>query len=119
MDTDAVIAVLSRVLDPEFPTNIVKMGLVTPADVTITDDDLIVEFAPTSPMCPMGAVIGILMRKALEDVNPGKHVIVRLRPGSHMREAASNNMIMDDQQYQAAIEKLRASGALDRLIISE
>lgn len=116
METEAVLTVLRRVLDPEHPINIVEMGLVKSEDVTISDDTITVEFAPTSPICPMGAVIGIIMRKALEDAGFNRRIIVKVKPGSHMREADCNTMIMDDQQYQNAIERLKQTGALDRLI---
>lgn len=119
MKTEDVLAVLRRVLDPEHPINVIEMGLVTPDDVSIADDKVQVEFAPTSPMCPMGAVIGIVIRKALEDEFPEKQVAVRVKSGTHMREDACNTMINDEQQYQSAIEKLTSSGALDRLIVKE
>lgn len=117
METEDVMVVLRRVLDPEHPVNVVEMGLVKNEDVTITDDAIRVEFAPTSPMCPMGAVIGIIIRKAVEDEFPDKNVNVTLKSGTHMREDACNTMINDEDQYRSAIEKLTASGALDRLIV--
>ncbi|MFW9831879.1 MAG: iron-sulfur cluster assembly protein [Candidatus Thorarchaeota archaeon] len=117
MEADAVITVLRRVLDPEHPVNVVEMGLVSPEDVSLKNDEIMIKFAPTSPMCPMGAVIGIIIRKAVEDEFPGKKVIVQVKSGTHMREDACNNMINDEEQYQSAIEKLTASGALDRLIV--
>jgi metal-sulfur cluster biosynthetic enzyme len=117
METKDVLVVLRRVLDPEHPVNVVEMGLVKNDDVTIENDAILVEFAPTSPMCPMGAVIGIIIRKALEDEFPNKQVTVTVKSGTHMREDACNTMINDDNQYQSAIEKLTASGALDRLIV--
>ena len=119
MDTEAVLSVLRRVLDPEHPISVVEMGLVKPEDVTVHGNRLHVHFAPTVPGCPMGAVIGIIIRKALEDAFPGQHIEVRVKPGTHMREDACNNMINDEAQYQSAIEKLTASGALDRLILQE
>lgn len=117
MKTEEVLEVLRRVLDPEHPVNVVEMGLVKNEDVEIIDETIRVEFAPTSPMCPMGAVIGIIIRKALEDEFPGKKVTVTVKTGTHMREEACNTMINDEDQYQMAIEKLTASGALDRLIV--
>ncbi len=117
METEAVMAILRRVLDPEHPVNVVEMGLVKSEDVTITKDAISIEFAPTSPMCPMGAVIGIIIRKAVEDEFPEKKVNVTVKSGTHMREDACNTMINDEDQYQSAIEKLTTSGALDRLIV--
>ncbi|MFX1564003.1 MAG: iron-sulfur cluster assembly protein [Promethearchaeota archaeon] len=117
MDKEEIMTVLRRVLDPEHPVDVVEMGLVTPEDVTITDKELKVVFTPTSPMCPMGAVIGIVIRKALEDAFPDKRVSVIVKAGTHMREDACNDMIMDEEKYQNAIAKLTESGALDRLIL--
>lgn len=119
MDTEAVLSVLRRVLDPEHPISVVEMGLVKSEDVAINDNLLQVQFAPTVPGCPMGAVIGIIIRKALEDAFPDQKIEVRVKPGTHMREDACNNMINDEAQYQSAIEKLTASGALDRLILKK
>ncbi len=119
METEAVMAVLRRVLDPEHPINVVEMGLVTPEDVKINTNTLTVEFTPTSPMCPMGAVIGILIRKALEDEFPETKINVIIKSGTHLREDACNMMINDEGQYRSAIEKLTASGALERLILKE
>jgi metal-sulfur cluster biosynthetic enzyme len=119
MDSEAVLSVLRRVLDPEHPINVVEMGLVKTEDILIRGSQLQVQFAPTVPGCPMGAVIGIIIRKALEDAFPDQRIQVRVKPGTHLREDACNNMINDDIQYQSAVEKLTASGALDRLILKE
>jgi metal-sulfur cluster biosynthetic enzyme len=116
MDTKSVMTVLRRVMDPEQPVSVVDMGVVKAEDVKVTKDEVRVEFTPTSPYCPMGAVIGILIRKALEDALPGKHVIVKVKAGTHLREDACNAMIMDDAQYKSAVDRLAAQGALDRLI---
>jgi metal-sulfur cluster biosynthetic enzyme len=119
MDIEAVLSVLRRVLDPEHPISVVEMGLVKSEDISINENQLHVQFAPTVPGCPMGAVIGIIIRKALEDAFPGQQVQVQVKPGTHLREDACNNMINDNAQYQSAVEKLTASGALDRLIVKQ
>ncbi|MFX1564783.1 MAG: iron-sulfur cluster assembly protein [Promethearchaeota archaeon] len=119
MEIEDVIAVLRRVLDPEHPVNVVEMGLVKAEDVTITGNEILIQFSPTVPQCPMGAVIGIVIRKALKDEFPESKVSVQVKPGTHMREDACNTMINNDDQYNSAIEKLNASGALDRLILKE
>ena len=119
METEDVMKVLRRVLDPEHPINVVEMGLVTEEDVTMKNDEIHIQFAPTVPQCPMGAVIGIVIRKAVEDEFPDTKVSVQVKPGTHMREDACNTMINNDEQYNSAIEKLNASGALDRLIVKE
>jgi len=111
--------VLRRVMDPEHPVSVVDLGLVRPEDVTVTEEEVRVQFAPTSPMCPMGAIIGVIIRKALEDALPGKRVVVRVRPGTHMREDLCNLMVSDEQQYRSAVEKLAASGLLDQCISQE
>jgi metal-sulfur cluster biosynthetic enzyme len=119
METEDVLSVLRRVLDPEHPVNVVEMGLVKEEDVTIKGDEINIQFAPTVPQCPMGAVIGIVIRKAVEDEFPNNQVSVQVKPGTHMREDACNTMINNDEQFNSAIEKLNASGALDRLILKE
>jgi metal-sulfur cluster biosynthetic enzyme len=119
MEITDVMNVLRRVLDPEHPINVVEMGLVTEEDVTIKENEIHIQFAPTVPQCPMGAVIGIVIRKAVEDKFPTSKVSVQVKPGTHMREDACNTMINNDEQYNTAIEKLNTSGALDRLIIKE
>jgi metal-sulfur cluster biosynthetic enzyme len=117
METEDVMKILRRVLDPEHPVNVVEMGLVKEEDVTIKGNEISIHFAPTVPQCPMGAVIGIIIRKAVKDEFPDAKVVVQVKPGTHMREEACNLMINDNEQYNSAIEKLNASGALNRLII--
>ncbi len=119
MEPEDVINILRRVLDPEHPVSVIEMGLVKEEDVTITGDEIHIQFSPTVPQCPMGAVIGIVIRKAVEDEFPDNKVLVKVKPGTHMREEACNRMINNDEQYNSAIEKLNASGALDRLIVKE
>jgi metal-sulfur cluster biosynthetic enzyme len=119
MEIEDVMTILRRVLDPEHPIDVVEMGLVKPEDVTITGDEIHIQFSPTVPQCPMGAVIGIIIRKAVEDEFPENKVSVQVKPGTHMREDACNTMINNDDQYNSAIEKLNASGALDRLILKK
>lgn len=119
MEKVDVLKVLQRVLDPEHPISVVEMGLVTEEDVILKEGEIHIQFAPTVPQCPMGAVIGIIIRKAVEDQFPTSKVSVQLKPGTHMREEDCNTMINNDDQYNLAIEKLTASGALDRLIIKE
>jgi len=119
MDKEDVIEVLRRVMDPEHPVSVVDLGLVRPEDITVTEDEVRVLFAPTSPMCPMGAIIGVIIRKALEDAAPGKRVVVRVKPGTHMQEEVCNRMVNDEQQYRNAVEKLAASGLLDQCIAQD
>ncbi|MGY5875332.1 MAG: iron-sulfur cluster assembly protein [Candidatus Thorarchaeota archaeon] len=100
---------LKPVMDPEHPISIIdeRMKIVEPHFIRIIDDLIRVRFKPTIPTCPMGGLIGILIRHQLEKVFPENKVHVLLLPESHSQEDAVNSMISDDERYDQIIEQLK------------
>ncbi len=105
---------LKPVMDPEHPISITdeRMKIVEPHFIRIIDDLIRVRFKPTIPTCPMGGLIGILIRHQLEKVFPKNKVQVLLLPESHAQEEAVNSMISDNERYNQIIEQLRDRGML-------
>jgi metal-sulfur cluster biosynthetic enzyme len=105
---------LKPVMDPEHPISITdpRMNIVTTEYIKVDDDLITVRFKPTTPYCPMGGLIGILIRHRLETVYPESKVVVKLIPGSHSQEDAVNSMINDEAKYSNIIQQLEARGML-------
>lgn len=111
---DEVFASLAPVMDPEHPVSITdpRMGIVQLEFIKIIDDLIRVRFKPTVPYCPMGGLIGILIRHQLEREFPENNVQVLLLPGSHHQEEVVNSMISDDTKYSSIVEQLKERGML-------
>ncbi|MEM3104921.1 MAG: iron-sulfur cluster assembly protein [Candidatus Bathyarchaeia archaeon] len=104
--------VLRGVYDPEYPVSVVEMGIVDEDSIEIIGDGKVrVTFKPTTPFCPMGGLIGVLMKYALEKTLNVK-VEVLVKPGTHVSEDAINSAINDETQYEAIIKQLSDMGLL-------
>jgi metal-sulfur cluster biosynthetic enzyme len=115
VDKDQVLEALKKVYDPEYPMPITDLRIVEKDDITITDDTMKVEFKPTAPYCPMGGVIGIIIKYALEK-KFGKNVDVKVKTGSHAQESTLNQLLSDRKKYEETVERLKSSGMLERCI---
>jgi metal-sulfur cluster biosynthetic enzyme len=111
---EEIFEALKPVMDPEHPISITdpQMNIVTKEYINVDDGLIRVAFSPTTPYCPMGGLIGILIRHRLESVYPESKVIVKLIPGSHSQEDAVNSMINDDAKYTNIVQQLEARGML-------
>jgi metal-sulfur cluster biosynthetic enzyme len=109
-----VFEALKPVQDPEYPISITdpRMAIVKEEYISITEEEIQVQFKPTVPHCPMGGLIGILIRHRLEETYPDRYVRVMLLPGSHSRELEVNSMISDDAKYAGIVEQLKERGML-------
>jgi metal-sulfur cluster biosynthetic enzyme len=109
-----VFEALKPVQDPEHPISITdpRMAIVKEEYITITEGGIQVQFKPTVPHCPMGGLIGILIRHRLEETYPDSLVRVALLPGSHSREQEVNSMISDDAKYSGIVEQLKERGLI-------
>ncbi len=115
MTTSAeVFEALIPVMDPEHPVSVTdpRMGIVTRDHITVAGDEILVQFKPTAAYCPMGGLIGVLIRHRLEEVYPDAKIRVVVIPGSHVNEDAVNSMINDEQKYRQIVQQLKASGML-------
>jgi metal-sulfur cluster biosynthetic enzyme len=114
-----VFEALKPVQDPEHPISITdsRMAIVKEEYIIVTEEEIQVqfkptEFKPTVPHCPMGGLIGILIRHRLEEVYPRSSIRVMLLPGSHSREHEVNSMITDDARYSGIVEQLKERGMI-------
>jgi metal-sulfur cluster biosynthetic enzyme len=101
-------------MDPDYPVSITdpRMGIVAENLIEVRDRTIRVRFKPTSAQCPMGGLIGILIRHKLEEVYPGFKVQVTVVPGTHVQETAVNSMIGDDSKYTRIVQQLEERGML-------
>ena len=90
-----------------------EMGIVNEHWVHIEGNDIQVEFRPTSHICPVGLAIGVVIKDALER-RLGTHVEVRMLRGSHLQESLVNDLLHDRRRYEKALERLKASGFVNR-----
>ncbi|TFG97883.1 DUF59 domain-containing protein [Candidatus Thorarchaeota archaeon] len=109
-----VFKALEPVMDPEHPISIThpQMSIVTQEYIEVEGNTIIVQFKPTVPYCPMGGLIGVLIRHRLEIVYPENEVKVCLLPGSHSLESQVNEMISDDVKYNQIIEQMKSRGMM-------
>jgi len=109
-----VFKALEPVMDPEHPISITdpQMSIVTQEYIEIEGNTIRVQFKPTVPYCPMGGLIGVMIRHRLEIVFPENEVKVALLPGSHSLEAQVNDMISDNQKYNQIIEQMKSRGMM-------
>jgi|YelNatPaOPRAMG01_1025707.scaffolds.fasta_scaffold00829_22 metal-sulfur cluster biosynthetic enzyme len=111
-----VMDVLKEVYDPEYPISVVEMNIVDEDSIEILDCGRIrVMFKPTTPFCPMGGLIGVLMKYALEKaLNVKAEVLVK--PGTHVSEEAINATINDENRYEAVLKQLSDLNLLKRCV---
>ncbi len=111
---EEVFDTLKTVYDPEHPIAVTdpQIGIVRPEYIKVLDGLIRVRFRPTVPSCPMGGLIGVLIRYRLEQVFPDNRVQVLLIPNSHTMEEAVNEMINNDERYNQVVEQLKARGML-------
>lgn len=110
-----VFKALESVMDPEHPISITdpQMSIVKQEYIEIDNDSIRVQFRPTAPYCPMGGLIGILIRHRLESVYPDTKIRVLVLPGSHSLETQVNEMIGNNQKYNQIVEQMRDRGMLE------
>ncbi|MEM3004217.1 MAG: iron-sulfur cluster assembly protein [Candidatus Bathyarchaeia archaeon] len=115
MDKSTVMEVLRKVHDPEYPMSVVDLKIVNEEDISFDGEKIKILFTPTSPFCPMGGIIGAMIKYALEK-ETGKTVEISLKPGTHAQEKMLNEIFSDSKQYDDAIDRLRKAGILERCV---
>lgn len=116
LDRKTIIAILKGVYDPEYPVSVVEMNIVDEDSIEILSGNKIrLTFKPTTPFCPMGGLIGVLIKYALEKAL-NVEVEVLVKPGSHISEDVINSTINDENQYRAIIKQLSDIGLLERCV---
>lgn len=115
MEKKEILEALKKVYDPEYPASVLELGIVREEDVAVEGDKTKVQFTPTSPFCPMGGVIGVVIKYALEK-KVGGEVEVKVKPGTHAQESYLNELLQDKKKYEETLNRLRESGLLDRCL---
>ena len=117
LEKKQVLKALEKVYDPEHPISVLDLKIVTSDDVTILPNGVRVEFSPTTPFCPMGGAIGVVIKYALEK-ELGVPVEVKVKPGTHVQEKALNETLSDPAKYEAARKRFEEFGLMDQCIQS-
>jgi len=109
-----VFKALEPIMDPEHPISITdpQMSIVKQDYIEVGNKSIKVQFKPTVPYCPMGGLIGVLIRHRLESVYPDSNIKVLVLPGSHSLETQVNEMISNDQKYNQIIEQMKSRGMI-------
>lgn len=115
MNKQDVLAVLSKVYDPEIPNSVVELNIVDEQSITIEDGKVKIEFTPTAPYCPMGGAIGFLIKYVIEDKLKVK-AEVKLKKGTHVQEDMLNKMLSDEKKYKDTIKQFKENGLLESCI---
>jgi len=117
LDKRQVLKALEKVYDPEHPISVLDLKIVTNDDIEILPNGVRVEFSPTTPFCPMGGAIGVVIKYALEK-DLGIPVDVRVKPGTHVQEKALNETLSDPAKYETARKRFQELGLMDQCIQS-
>jgi metal-sulfur cluster biosynthetic enzyme len=115
LDKGKLIDLLRKVYDPEYPVSVIDLKIVVEEDISFDDGKVRILFTPTSPFCPMGGMIGALIKYAIEK-NTGMEAHVSVKPGTHTQESMLNDMLSDPEKYGSVLERLKASGLIDRCV---
>jgi FeS assembly SUF system protein len=75
--TDAMIASLKTVYDPEIPVDIYELGLIYKVDVS-DDRDVVVEMTLTAPGCPVAGDMPGWVQDAIERIEGVRACVVNL-----------------------------------------
>ncbi|MCK5342954.1 MAG: DUF59 domain-containing protein [Candidatus Heimdallarchaeota archaeon] len=116
MDLETILKRLETVYDPEHPISVLELRIVEASGITIEGNKINVDFKPTTPFCPMGAVIGVIIKKVLKEMYPEAEINVNVKQGTHVREEQVNQMINDPQQYDQTLQRLESSGLIEQCI---
>ena len=97
-----IINEIKKVYDPEIPVNIWDLGLIY--DISVNDDNVVIEMTFTSPTCPMTEDILQQVKSNVETVTDGKPVEVKLvwEPAwdlSRMSETARLELDLTEQGW--------------------
>jgi len=114
MNKQEILKILEKIYDPEHPVSVVEMGIVEEDDIEI-GEKVRVRFKPTSPFCPMGALIGVVIKYGLEKAL-NQEVDVEVKPGTHVNESMVNSMMKDRKRYEEIINRLISSGQMERFV---
>jgi len=115
MEKTEILESLKKVFDPEYPLSVVDLKIVEEKDIFFDGDKVRIEFTPTTPYCPMGGIIGVLIKYALEN-KFNRQFDVKVRAGAHVQEGMLNELLSSMEKYEETINRLKTAGILERCI---
>ncbi|MEM3660675.1 MAG: iron-sulfur cluster assembly protein [Thermoproteota archaeon] len=80
---------VSNVVDPEIGLTLGELNLIK--DVRREDGRIVVEFLATTPFCPLGEVLALMIKDAASAASKGETVRVYIR--NHVNEKSINERI--------------------------
>ncbi len=109
----SILEILHRIKDPGVPMTLEEMGIISEEWIHVDGDAVHVEFRPSSPYCPVGLAIGVVVKDTLERAL-GTEVEVRVLRGSHLQESLVNELLRDRKRFLKALDRLKTSGFVTR-----
>lgn len=107
---DTVYDLISCIRDPERPETLEELNVISEEGVTVkklaSGQPLVhIEFVPTVPHCSLASIIGLTMRKKLDNCLPYKiKVDIVIKEGTHDTADEINKQINDKERISAAME---------------
>jgi metal-sulfur cluster biosynthetic enzyme len=108
-----ILEILHEVKDPGVPMTLEEMGIISSDWVHIDGEDVRVDFRPTSPFCPVGLALGVVIKNILEE-KLSMDVEVTMLRGSHLEAKRVNDLLKNPERYSKALERLTSSGFVSR-----
>jgi len=115
MEKTEILEALKKVFDPEYPLSVVELKIVEEKDIFFDGDNIRIEFTPTTPYCPMGGIIGVLIKYALDN-KFSRQFDVKVKAGAHVQEDMLNELLSSKEKYDETIQRLKTAGILERCI---
>jgi len=115
MEKTEILEALKKVFDPEYPLSVVELKIVEEKDIFFDGDKIRIEFTPTTPYCPMGGIIGVLIKYAVEN-KFSRQFDVKVKAGAHVQEDTLNELLSSKEKYDETIQRLKTAGILERCI---
>eukprot|EP00884_Botryococcus_braunii_P016763 jgi/Botrbrau1/3770/Bobra.0183s0005.1 len=109
------------ITDPEHPHTLEELNVVSEDLIQVDDasSSVWVNFTPTVAHCTMATLIGLCIRvKLLQDLPPRFKVDIRVTPGTHSTEHATNKQLNDKERVAAALENPHLLAAVNRCLAS-
>lgn len=117
IDQDEIFDLIRSIADPEHPTSLEELRVVSAEQIDIQNNLVNVEFTPTVPHCGMSTLIGLSIRvRLMRCLPPRFKVDIRVKPGSHQSELAVNKQLNDKERVAAALENSALVETLEKCL---
>ncbi|MEW5937926.1 MAG: metal-sulfur cluster assembly factor [Candidatus Thermoplasmatota archaeon] len=86
---EKVAEALRGVMDPHTGVSVYEMGLIS--ELKVDGNEVSFDFTPTSPYCPMGIQLAVMVKQAVEGVEGVEKVQITVK--GHIQAQAINEML--------------------------